>query len=183
MCEMLLTTVSNHGNANWNHSEVTPRSLGWFVLKMGVTARQPGYRISGILIHGWGAGGGWGTSPGALPLEEFGSFFPFLSYEDAHSDIQGRTGQQKEKPFWWKLQMSGNLAVSCKLNTLLLYNTVTPLPEIHPGGKTTYILESLRHRVHSGKKWGSPPLVTTWMISNPGHVCSERNEAQMRTGS
>ena len=35
---------------------------------------------------------GVGASPVALPLEEFGSFFLLLSYEDAHSDMQGRTG-------------------------------------------------------------------------------------------
>lgn len=94
-----------------------------------------------------------GKSSCPSTLEEFGSFVLFLSYEDAHSDIQGGTGQQKQKPFWWKLQMSGNSAVSCKLNTLLLYNTVTPLPKIHPGEKTTYILERLRHQGHSSRKW------------------------------
>lgn len=26
--------------------------------------------------------------------------------EDAHSDIQGRTGQHKEKLFWWKLNVN-----------------------------------------------------------------------------
>lgn len=156
---MLLTTVSDHGNADWKGSEVMPHPLRWFVLdgRHHAPARAQDIWNPHTLV--------WGQVQLPFHLKNLAVSFSFiwrcsLRHPRKNWLTEGKAFLVETANVW-------NFGSFLQIKYPVTTQHSCPTPRDSPRGKDTYILESFPHRVHSGRKWGSPPLMTMWMISNP----------------